>query len=268
VLPYGAISNNYALTLNLTNCAGTDTFSWKLTPGSGNNDATNRAVITPSGATTAQFTLANLSDSDAGQQLLVTAQLTNDSAAPPVTYTLAFDIMVIQCDEISLAPKVLMPVVVGAAYTQNLVAHGARGNFTWSDPNSDPNTSLPPGLTWDDSSQQLSGTVTDASQVGKAFSLVVQLAASDVLMDPLTVSLGITVQSAPAVASDMPPWEQIFIYAMSASGLVILALGVFAYNRHKTAKANAKTAASVEAANTKVQNTTNGDPKSVSKTIV
>jgi hypothetical protein len=82
------------------------------------------------------------------------------------------------------------------------------------------------------------------------------------------VSLGISVQSAPVVASDMPPWETIFIYAMSASGLVILALGVFAYNRYKAAKANAKTADSVEKANTNVQNATNGDPNSVSKSIV
>ena len=56
-----------------------------------------------------------------------------------------------------------------------------------------------------------------------------------------TVSLGITVQSAPVVASDMPPWEKIFIYAMAASGAAILALGAFALNRYKAAKENAKT---------------------------
>jgi hypothetical protein len=268
VLPYGAIvlgavDNDYALPLNLTNCAATDTFSWAVT-----DNLNGRAAITSTGDQTAQFSLNSLSNSDVGQQLLVTAQLTNTSAAPPVTYTLVFEIAVIQCDALSLAPKVLMPVVVGAAYTQNLVAHGARGNFTWSDPNSDPNTSLPPGLTWDDSSQQLSGTVTDPSQVGKAFSLVVQLAASDVIMEPLTVSLGITVQSAPAVASDMPPWEQIWIYSLTASGIVILALAAFAINRYKAAKANTKTADAVEKANTNVQNATKGDPKSVSKSIV
>ncbi len=75
--------------------------------------------------------MASLSDSDPGKQLQVTVQLTKTSAKPPVTYTLLFDIAVIQCDPISLAPKVLMPVMVGTAYTQNLVAHGAHGNFTW-----------------------------------------------------------------------------------------------------------------------------------------
>jgi hypothetical protein len=243
LLPYGAVGNTYALSLNLAGAAFSDKFSWTLKAGTGKNDATNLAVITPSGATTAQFTLANLNDSDAGQQLPVTVQLTNNTAAPPVTYTLLFDIVVMQCDAISLAPTALMPVVVGAAYTQNLVAHGARDNFTWSVDAS----SVPPGLTWDDSSHQLSGTVTDAAQVGKAFSLVVGLAASDVIVDPLTVSLGITVQSAPVVASDMPPWEKIFIYAMAASGAAILALGAFALNRYKAAKENATESAHAEA---------------------
>jgi hypothetical protein len=262
VLPYGAVGNTYALSLNLTGCADSDKFSWTLKPGSSKNDVTNRAVITASGATTAQFTLANLSDSDTNQQLLVTVQLTNNSAAPPVTYTLQFDIPVIQCDAISLAPTVLMPVVVGTAYTQNLVAHGARDDFTWSVNDK----SLPPGLMWDDSSQQLSGTVTDAAQVGKAFSLVVELAASDVIMDPLTVSLGITVQSAPAVASDMPPWEKIFIYAMTASGVVMLALAAFAINRYRAAKNNNKTDDAVNAGKTNVEK--KGDPKKLSESIV
>jgi hypothetical protein len=127
---------------------------------------------------------------------------------------------------------------------------------------------LPSGLTWDDSSQQLSGTVTDASQVGEAFSLVLQLAASDVLMDPLKVSLGITVQSAPAVASDMPPWEQIFIYAIAGSAFAMIALAVFAYRRGKTGEADEKTAKAVETAKTKVDNATNENPDSVSKSIV
>ena len=264
LLPYGAVGNTYALSLNLAGAAVSDKFSWTLKAGTGKNDATNLAVITPSGATTAQFTLANLNDSDAGQQLLVTVQLTNNTAAPPVTYTLLFDIVVMQCDAISLAPTALMPVVVGAAYTQNLVAHGARDNFTWSVDAS----SVPPGLTWDDSSHQLSGTVTDAAQVGKAFSLVVGLAASDVIMDPLTESLGITVQSAPVVASDMPPWEKIFIYAMAASGAAILALGAFALNRYKAAKENAKTIETLKAGNANVDNATKGDPKSAGKDIL
>ena len=261
LLPYGAVGNTYALSLNLAGCAAADKFSWTLTPGSGKNDATNRAVITASGATTAQLTLANLSDSDASQQLLVTVQLTNNSAAPPATYTLQFDVAVIQCDAISLAPTVLMPVVVGTAYTQNLVAHGARSDFTWSVDAS----SLPPGLSWDADNHQLSGTVTDATQVGKAFSLVVGLSASDVIMAPLTVSLGITVQSAPVVASDMPSWEKIFIYSITASGVVILALAVFAINRYRAAKANAKTADAVKAGNTNVEK--KGDPKSITKAI-
>lgn len=191
-------------------------------------------------------------------------QLTKTSAEPPVTYTLLFDIAVIQCDPISLAPKVLMPVTVGTAYTQNLVAHGAHGNCTWSVDAS----SLPPGLTWDDSGHQLSGTVTDANQVGKAFDLVAMLAAPDVIMDRLTVSLGITVQSAPAVASGMDPWERILIGSMTASGVVMAALAAFALNRYKAAKANAKTAEAAKTGNTSVENTTKGDPKSVSKSII
>jgi hypothetical protein len=163
----------------------------------------------------------------------------------------------------SLAPTALMPAVVGTPYTQNLVAHGASDNFTWS-----VTPSLPSGLTWDDSNHQLYGTVTDASQVGKAFSLVVELTASDVIMDPLTFSLGITVQSAPAVASDMPPSEQIDIWSIAASGLVIAALAAYAYNRYKAAKANAKTAETIQQGDTNVNNATGGDPKSISQLIV
>jgi hypothetical protein len=260
-LPYGAVDNTYALSLNLTDSstgsAPTGTFSWTLS-----NDPTGRAAIASSGATAAQFTLVNLSDSDVGRQLLVTVQLTDNSAAPSVTYTLLFDIQVIKFYA-SLAPTALMPAVVGTPYTQNLVAHGASDNFTWS-----VTRSLPPGLTWDDRNHQLSGTVTDASQVGKAFGLVVELTASDVIMDPLTFSLGITVQSAPAVASDMPPSEQIDIWSIAASGLVIAALAAYAYNRYKAAKANPKTADAVNKANTNVQNATGGDPKSISQSIV
>jgi len=261
VLPYGAVGNTYALSLNLAGAADSDKFSWTLKPGSAKNDATNRAVITASGATTAQFTLANLTDSDANQQLLVTVQLTNNSASPAVTYTLQLDIPVTKCDAISLAPTVLMPVVVGTAFTQNLVAHGARDDFTWSVDAS----SLPPGLSWDADSHQLSGTVTDATQVGKAFSLVVALSASDVIMDPLTVSLGITVQSAPVVASDMPSWEKIFIYAMAASGVVMLALAAFAINRYRAAKANDKTIEALQEQNTKLKQM--GDTKVIAEKI-
>jgi cell division protein FtsN len=257
-LPYGAVGNTYALTFNLTGCGATDKFSWTVT-----NDPTGRAAIAPSGGPTVLFSLADLSNSDAGHQLQVTVQLTKTSAAPPVSYTLLFQIVVIQCDPISLAPRVLMPVTVGTAYTQNLVAHGAHGNFTWS-----VTPSLPPGLMWDDDSKQLSGTVTDATQVGKAFNFVIVLAAPDVVMDSLTVSLGITLQSAPAVASGMDPWERILIGSMTASGVVMAALAAFALNRYKAAKANAKTAEAAKTGNTSVENATNGDPKSVSKSII
>ena len=211
---------------------------------------------------TVLFSLANLSDSDIGQQLLVTVQLTKTSAAPPVTYTLLFDLTVIQCDAITLEPTVLPPVVVGAAYTQNLVANGANHNFTWSVISS----SLPPGLTWDASSHKLSGTVTDATQPGKAFSLVLGVAAFDVIMDPLTALLGITVQSASAVASDMPPWERYLI--ILGSGVGIMALAAIALNRLLGAKANAKTIEALKAGNTNVENATNGNPKSISQSIV
>jgi hypothetical protein len=259
VLPYGAVGNTYVLTLNLIGGASTDKFSWTVS-----NDPTGRASIAPSGGTTVQFSVANLSASDQGKQLQVAVQLTKTSAEPSVTYTLLFDIAVIQSNPISLAPTVLMPITVGTAYTQNLVAHGAQGNFTWSVDAS----SLPPGLTWDDSSHQLSGTVTDASQVGKAFDLVVMLAAPDVIMDPLTVSLGITVQSAPAVASDIPPWERIFIYSMTASGVVIAALAAFASNRYKAARENAKTIETMKKGKDNIDNSTKGNPQEVSKSIV
>jgi hypothetical protein len=266
-LPYGAVGNNYALSLNLTGCAApTDTFSWTLKPGSAKNDATSRAAVAGTNQTVL-FSLDNLSASDQGKQLLVTVQLANTSASPPVTYTLQFNITVIQCDAISLAPRVLMPVVVGAAYTQNLVAHGAYDNFTWTDPNNDPNTSLPPGLTWDDSRHQLAGTVTDATQVGKAFNLVVGLAAPDVIMDPLTVSLGITVQSAPAVASDMPLWQRILLYAAGPSLVAMTAIIAFAIHRYKQAKANAKTAEAAQEGNKKINDATGEDPNAASKAI-
>ena len=94
-LPDGAVGNTYALTLNLTNYAATDTFSWALS-----NDPTGRATLTPSGVgnQTVQFNLPNLSAApDDGQPLQVTVQLTKNSAASPVIYTLLFDIKSIDC---------------------------------------------------------------------------------------------------------------------------------------------------------------------------
>jgi hypothetical protein len=264
-LPHGAVGNNYALTLNLTNCANdTDTFSWKLTPGSGSNDATSRAAIALSGKTnqTVLFSFANVNKDDLSKQLLVTLQLTNNSATPPVTYTLQFDIVVLQCDAITLAPPVLMPVTVGTAYSQNLVAHHANGKFAWS-----VTFSLPPGLTWDDGSHQLSGTVTDAAQIGKAFSLVVGLTAPDVIMDPLAASLGVTVQSAPAVASDVPLWERILLYAAGPSLVAMTAIIAFAISRYKKGKANTKTGDAAGEGNKKITDATGDNPKSVTKSI-
>ena len=266
-LPNGAVDNGYALTLSLTKCAATDTFAWTLTPTGGSNDATGRAAIAPGGGTNqiVQFGLANLSSSDAGQHLLVTVQLKNTSATPQVTYTLQFDIVAGQYNAISLAPKVLIPVVVGTAYTQNLVAHGANGTFTWSLDAS----ALPPGLTWDADSHQLAGTVTDASQVGKAFHLVVTLTAPDVIMDSLTVSLGITVQAAPAVASDTPSWQNILLYALPA-GVAMMLIAALAIHRYKQAqeKPEDKTDAAVKEAKDNLDDATGGDPKKTVKDVV
>jgi len=189
-------------------------------------------------------------------------QLTNNSAAPPVIYTLLFEIAVIKCDKISVAPTVLPPVVVGTAYTQNLVAKGANSSFTWSVISS----SLPPGLTWDTGSHQLSGTVTDATQVGNAFSLVLRVAASDVIMDPLPVSLGITVQSGAAVASNLSPWA-IRLIALG-SGLAFMGIAILALHRLLAGKADPKTAEAVTEGNQIIEQTTNGKPKSVGQIIV
>ena len=125
-LPVGAVGSTYALTLQLTGCAATDTFTWA----GDSTDATGRATITPSGDTnqTALFSLTNLSSSDVGQHLLVTVDLKNTSATPQVTYTLQFDIAVGQFDALSLTPPVLMPVVVGTAYTQD--PGGARREWS------------------------------------------------------------------------------------------------------------------------------------------
>ena len=264
-LPDGAVGHTYALTLQLTGCAATDTFTWTVPPTGDSTAATGRATITPSGDTnqTVLFSLDTLNNSDVGQHLLVPVQLKNTSATPQVTYTLQFDIAVGQFDALSLTPPVLMPVVVGTAYTQDLVAHGANGLFTWAVDTS----ALPPGLTWDASSHRLSGTVTDASQVSKVFRLVVTLTAPDVLIDPLTVSLGITVQSAPEVASAMPLWERILIYSAAPSVVVMALIAAFAIDRYKQAKATARTAETVETGNTNVEDVTNGNPQFVARRI-
>jgi hypothetical protein len=266
-LPYGAVGTSYALSLNLTGCAATDTFSWTLTPGNGGNDATGRATITLSGGTnqTVQLSLANLSNRDVGQHLQVSVQLARTSAAPPVTYTLQFDIAVLQCDAISLEPPVLPPVVVGTAYTQQLVAHGANHSFNWSDPDKDPNTSLPPGLKWDANSQQLSGTVTDATQIGKAFSLVLGVTASDVIMNPLTEPFGITVQSAQAVASNLPIWAIRLIVVGSA--LVLGAIANIVLRRLLRGKGNAKTNEAVREGDRNIVKTAGKDTRGVFQNI-
>jgi hypothetical protein len=260
-LPNGAVGNTYALTLNLTNCVATDNFSWTVS-----KDATGGAAIAPSGGANqaVRFSLADLSAATAvDQPLQVTVQLTKTSATPPVTYTLLFEIAVIKCAAISVEPTVLPPVVVGTAYTQNLVARGASGSFTWSVDDK----SLPPGLTWDPSSHKLSGNVTDATQVGNAFSLVLGVAASDVIMDPQTAPLNITTQSAPAVASSsMPPWEMRLI--LLGSSLALAALVTIALSRLLRGKANPKTVEAIEAGWTNIGNATGRDPKSVGQSIV
>jgi hypothetical protein len=265
-LPDGAVGNDYALTLQLTNCAATDTFTWTVPPTGDSPAATGRATITPSGGTnqTVLFTLDTLHNSDVGQHVLVPVQLKNTSATPQVTYTLQFDIVVGQFEALSLTPPVLMPVVVGTAFTQALEAHGANGLFTWAVDTS----ALPHGLKWNADSHQLTGTVTDASQVSKAFHLVVTLTAPDVLIDPLTVSLGITVQSAPAVASAMPLWERILILSAGASGMALALIAVLAIDRYRQAKATARTAETVATGNTNVENVTNGNPQAVAQRII
>jgi hypothetical protein len=257
-LPFGAVGNTYALWLNLIGCASSDRVWWVVS-----NDSTGRAAITPSGQRVL-FSLADLSDSDVGQHLQVTVQLTRTSATPPVSYTLLFDITVIQCEAISIEPAVPPPVVIGTPYTQNLVADGACGNFSWSVIAA----SLPRGLTWYNSSHQLSGTVTDPSQAGKAFSLVLGLAASDVIMDPLMASLGITVQSAPAVASNMPSVENILLYSIGPSFVAIMAIAAFVEYRLKTRNGDANALAAIRAGNRNVENATAAHAKALSQSIV
>ena len=94
------------------------------------------------------------------------------------------------------------------------------------------------------------------------------LTAPDVLIDPLTVSLGITVQSAPlAVASAMPLWERILIYSAAPSVVVMALIAAFAIDRYKQAKATARTAETVETGNTNVEDVTNGNPQFVARRI-
>jgi hypothetical protein len=259
-LPYGAVGNTYALTLNMTGCAATDEFSWTVS-----DDPTGRASIAPGGGAnqTILFSLGELSDSDIGHQLQVTVQLTKTSAAPPVAYTLVFDFTAIQGEAITLEPPLLPPVVVGAAYSQSLAAYGARGNFTWSADTS----SLPPGLTWNSSSHQLSGSVTDATEAGKALSLGLGLTASDVIMDPLTTSLPITVQSGAAVASGIPSWANILIYASPAI-IALTAIAALALKGFLEGKVNPKNAEAIRVGNTNIEDVTNGNPRLISQSIV
>jgi hypothetical protein len=109
--------------------------------------------------------------------------------------------------------------------------------------------------------------VTDASQIGQAFSLVVGLAASDVIMDPVTTSLSITVQSGAAVASGVPSWANILIYAsptiIALTGIAVLALRGFLQG-----KADAKTVETIQRGRTIIENTTGGDPKPVAQFIL
>jgi hypothetical protein len=262
----GAVGNDYTLTLQLTGCAATDTFTWTVTPTGDSPAATSRATITPSGDThqTVLFSLGTLNNRDVGQQLQVRVDLTQSSATPSVTYALQFDIVVGQFEALSLTPPVLMPVVVGTAFTQTLEAHGASGHFTWTVDTS----ALPSGLRWDADSHQLAGTVTDASQVGKAFHLVVTLAAPDMIIDPLTVSLGITVQSAPAVASAMPFWETILLYSAAPSVVVLVMIAALAIYRYRQAKANANTDAVIGTGYRKLNIATRGDAGSTGKNIL
>jgi hypothetical protein len=109
--------------------------------------------------------------------------------------------------------------------------------------------------------------VTDAAQVGKAFSLVVGLAAPDVVMDPLATSLVITVQSGQAVASSsMPSWELRLI--ILGSSLATAALAAFALNHLLQGKADPKTVEAMQQGDTNVNNATGGDPKSTSQTVL
>jgi hypothetical protein len=260
-LPNGAVGNSYALTLTLTNCTATDKFSWTVS-----DDARSRVKITQSGGAnqTVLFTLANLSDSDISQPLQVTVQLTKTSAAPPVTYTLLFEIAVIKCDAVRLEPTVLPPVVVDTAYTQNLVASGARGNFAWSVDAS----SLPPGLTWDPSSRKLSSTVTDATQVDTAFSLQVAVAASDVIIEPVVTTLVLTVQSAAAVAIEVPPLPNLLAGTVPCC---LVLMGIFAaaiVGGIKGWKDKKKAVELAQAADQYIEILTHGDPKSVGQAVV
>ena len=112
--------------------------------------------------------------------------------------------------------------------------------------------------------------MTDASQVGKAFNLVVTLTAPDVIMDSLTASLGITVQAAPAVASDTPSWQNILLYGLPA-GIAMTLIAALAIHRYKQAQEKAKedkTDAAVKEAKDNLDDATGGDPKKTVKDVV
>jgi hypothetical protein len=86
-------------------------------------------------------------------------------------------------------------------------------------------------------------------------------------MDPLATSLVITVQSGQAVASDMPSWLRILIYASPAI-VALQAIAGFALNRLLEGKANPKTVEAMQQGDTNVNNATGGDPKSTSQTVL
>jgi len=70
------------------------------------------------------------------------------------------------------------------------------------------------------------------------------------------------------VASGMPSWERILLYAAGPSLVAMTAIIAFALHRIKTAKTKAKAEGAAEAGNTNIEKATNSDPKSVSKSIV
>ena len=97
---------------------------------------------------------------------------------------------------------------------------------------------------------------------------MVTLAAPDVLIDPLTVSLGITVQSAPAVASDMPFWETILLYSAAPSVVVLVMIAALAIHRYRQAKANANTDAVIGTGFNKLDIATRGKAGATGQNIL
>jgi hypothetical protein len=88
------------------------------------------------------------------------------------------------------------------------------------------------------------------------------------IIDPLTVSLGITVQSAPAVASAMPFWETILLYSAAPSVVVLVMIAALAIYRYRQAKANANTDAVIGTGYRKLNIATRGDARSTGKNIL